>query len=45
MQPINFHFIDAGGTKITVDPDIRYPGNTGLETDPPPITSPKEETE
>lgn len=36
-QPINFHLVDAGGTAITVDPDIRYPGNSGAEIDPPPI--------
>ena len=36
-QPINFHLVDAGGTAITVNPDIRYPGNSGLEIDPPTI--------
>ncbi|MDB5673273.1 MAG: hypothetical protein JWM65_255 [Sphingomonas bacterium] len=36
-QPINFNLVDARDTPITVDPDIRYPGNTGLtEGDPEP---------
>ena len=36
-QPVNFNLVDASGTQVTVDPDIRYPGNTGLtEGDPEP---------
>lgn len=29
QQPINFHVIDGGGTPLTIDPDIRYPGTGG----------------
>ena len=28
-QPLNFHVIDAAGTPLTIDPDVRYPGNGG----------------
>ena len=28
-QPINFYVVDDGQTLLTIDPDIRYPGNGG----------------
>ena len=36
-QPYNYHLVDSAGKPRKVDPDIRYPGNTGLEPgdDPP----------
>ncbi|MEZ0244022.1 MAG: hypothetical protein ACAH11_11650 [Sphingomonas sp.] len=34
-QPINFNLIDAHGTPISVDPDIRYPGTGGDVGDGP----------
>jgi len=37
VQPINFNLIDTRLTPVTVDPDIRYPGNGGtFDGDPPP---------
>lgn len=28
-QPLNDNIVDNGGTAVTIDPDIRYPGNGG----------------
>jgi len=37
LQPLNFRLVDAQGTRVTVDPDIRYPGNGGsAPSDPDP---------
>lgn len=42
IQPINFHVRDDQRDELKVDPDIRYPGNSGLDPgdDPPPIIVP-----
>lgn len=42
IQPINFHVRGPELVDLKVDPDIRYPGNSGLDAgdDPPPLTNP-----
>lgn len=45
VQPINFNLIDTKLTPVTVDPDIRYPGNGGTfdGDQPPPFVDPSTE--